>query len=194
MRLFLALNLPPDERARLHRAAAPLRDAGLPVRWVAEDALHVTVRFLGEVSDAAVPGITRAAEQAAAGSEAFTLVLAGLGAFPGLRRPRILWVGAAAPPALAALHGTLDAALAPLGWPPEERPFHPHVTLGRARERARAADFARLDALAAGLAFEARVAVGTLELMRSRLAPAGVQYDVVARLPLGGVARTEEAR
>jgi RNA 2',3'-cyclic 3'-phosphodiesterase len=194
MRLFLALNLPPGERARLHRAAAPLREAGLPVRWVAADALHVTVRFLGEVADAALPGVTRAAEQAAARSEAFTLALAGLGAFPGLRRPRILWVGAAAPPALAALHGALGRALEPLGWPPEERPFHPHVTLGRVRDGARAADCARLDTLAAGFAYEARVAAGTLDLMRSRLAPAGAQYDVVARLPLGGVPRTEEAR
>jgi RNA 2',3'-cyclic 3'-phosphodiesterase len=192
VRLFCALNLPGPERERLYRAAAPLRDAGLPVRWVAADALHVTVQFLGEVPEQAVPAVTRAAAGAAAGGAPFVMTVAGLGAFPGLRRPRIVWAGAAGPPGLAALHGALGRALAPLGWPPEARPFHAHVTLGRVRDGARAAQLAGLAPLAASFAFEAAVEVGTLDLMRSRLAPAGAQYDVVARLPLGGGTDTEE--
>ena len=93
MRLFVAVNLPAEERRRAWAAAAPLRARHWPVRWVAEDALHLTLRFLGEVDGTFLDPLTEALESAVAGIRILSLIYAGVGFFPDRNRPRILWVG-----------------------------------------------------------------------------------------------------
>ena len=92
MRLFVAIELSEQERRRVHRAAAPLRAAELPVRWVRPDAYHLTLRFLGEVASDRVSELAAVMERVVAGSACFSLALGGLGGAPGLRhtenRPR----------------------------------------------------------------------------------------------------------
>ena len=177
MRLFVALNLPETERARVASASAALRSAGLPVRWVASDALHLTLKFLGEVTESAAADAARAVAAVARSHAPFPLVLRGAGAFPAGRRPAVWWIGVEPTPALLALRDAVEAAFAPLGFPTEARPFSPHVTLGRTRrDAARVPDAAQL---LQRVALQTTFTVETLDLMRSHLSPRGAHYECV---------------
>lgn len=186
MRLFIAVTLPKKERQRLHRAAAPLRKADLPVRWVEPDAIHLTLKFLGEVAPDRLPRIEQAMARVAAKSKPFEIRLGGFGAFPSLRKPRIIWAGAYASPELRCLKHDLEWELASLGYEREARAFHPHLTLGRATGEARAGDFRDLEDLVGPLEFEGSMDVRALDLIRSTLTQDGARHERVGRAELGG--------
>ena len=114
-------------------AGAPIgeRVFGQP-RWVRVDGLHLTLRFLGATPDERQPALAEARAAAARGVAPFGVVLSGGGAFPNAYRPRVLWIGIGeGEEQLANLVHRLDEHLAPLGWPPQEHPFAPHLTLAR---------------------------------------------------------------
>lgn len=178
MRLFLALNFPALVRQALWRAAAPLRDLGLPVKWVRPEGIHLTLKFLGEVAPEREPELVAALGRAAAGARALPVALGGFGAFPDLRRPRVVWAGVAPEPALEILQDHIEREFAPLGFPTEARAFRPHVTLGRAAREARAGDFAGLEAGLGRLAFEETLVVAAVDLMQSTLQAGGAVYEV----------------
>jgi RNA 2',3'-cyclic 3'-phosphodiesterase len=178
VRLFVALNFPPSLRHDLWQAAAPLRARAFPVRWVPVDAMHLTVKFLGDVSADRVPAINAALAQTAAGARAVVLEVTGFGVFPNAEAPRVVWVGLVPDPALELLHHDAERVFAPLGFPPEGRPFLPHVTLGRATRTARPRDFVGLSDVLVGLSYEGTVRVESVELMESRAGPGGVTYHV----------------
>ncbi len=186
MRLFVAVNLPQEERVRLEQEVRALRAARLPVRWVAGDALHLTLKFLGEVPDAGVGAIERALTEVAGEFPPFRLELQGLGAFPNLRSPRVVWVGVQAPPELGRLAGALEEAMAGLGYPRENRPFSPHLTLGRAERDAGAGAFRALAGLVERFTFRAAVEAQSADLMRSHLSPRGARYERILAAPLTG--------
>ena len=187
MRLFVAVNLPAAERRAAYEAAAPLRAARLPVKWVAEDAIHVTIRFLGEVDEARVAAIGEALAAAVRAARPFAVGLGGVGAFPGFARPRVVWIGVERHPALELLANDVEKALMALDFEPELRPFHPHLTLGRAERSARPAALAPLEHLAATVGYESSIPVETVDLMQSVLGPKGASYTVLSRAPLSGV-------
>lgn len=180
MRLFVALNLPKRERQRIHRAARDLREADLPVRWIEPDNFHITLKFLGQVREDRVPEVTEALERVASATGNFAMTLEGFGAFPTVRRPRVVWLGVDATPELRCLKQDVEWALGDCGFEPETRAFHPHVTLGRANRNDSAGAFRGLDDLVAGLEFQGTVQVRTLDLMRSHLSRAGAKYSVHA--------------
>lgn len=182
MRLFVAVNLPPDDRAALHGAAEPLRQAGFPFRWTAADALHLTLVFLGEVAEPGVPEITNALDAVAADTEPFRLRIGGIGAFPNLSRPRVLWMAVqgtaeAGTAPLIELQRRIAAALEPLGFAIEEREYTPHLTLARSRKDARSGDFPDLPSVAAEVRTTVEFTVVSLDLMRSHLSPRGAHYE-----------------
>lgn len=182
MRTFVALNLPPAERERLHAALAPLRGKELPVRWVAPEALHLTVKFLGDTESAAVEAVDEVLQTAAARRGPVSLRIGGLGAFPSLRRASILWVGVAGDAELASLQRELEPALSRLGFPREQRPFRPHITVGRTRNGTQALDIERLGGM---LEYEAMITVETVELMQSVMGSGGSRYETLLRRRLG---------
>ena len=187
MRLFVAVNLPEDERRAAHEAVAPLRDAGLPVKWVPAGSLHATLKFLGEVAEGREAAIVAALDAAVAAARPFDVLLGGAGAFPGLSRPRVIWLGVEPHPALELLANDVERALQPLGFEAELRPFQPHITLGRARPGARPGAFAGLERLAGELTWEGVAPVDSVDLMASVLGPGGAEYAVRHRsLLLGG--------
>jgi len=184
MRLFVALNLPRDVRHAIRAATEHLRASSLPVRWTPEESLHLTLKFLGEVPIEALESVQTAVSQAAVGSEALVVELDGVGAFPTLERHRVIWMGASGGNGLLSLHRAAEEHLAPRGFGPDGRPFHPHVTLGRVAKHARG-DTAALAGLAETATYAGRVGIGTVDVMRSHLTSSGARYEVLTRCPLG---------
>jgi len=183
MRLFVAIDLPDEVKAALARAQARLRDDAprADVRWTPPRGLHLTLRFLGEVGEAAVPGVIATLTAAASGHPAVELAATGVGVFPQPTRPRVLWAGIEG--ALAGLAADIEGGLVALGHPQERRPFSAHVTLGRVR---RPVALAALNRAIAGLgrpefgAWTAREVV----LYRSHQRPTGSVYEALAQVPL----------
>lgn len=182
MRTFVALNLPEDVRRAAHAALDPMRDRRLPLRWVNEPALHLTLRFLGDIEPSHVAPLTEALRSVAAARDPLSIRIAGLGAFPSLRRANVVWLGVAADPSLAAVYRTLETALFSLGWSREQRPFRPHVTVARLRNGARPPDVSRL---AGAIDWSGEFVVTTLDLMRSHTDAEGARYEALARLRFG---------
>ena len=178
MRLFVALNFPPPVREALWAATTPLRDLGLPVKWVRGDAVHLTLKFLGDVADERELEVAAALTSAAAGARTLSLALGGFGVFPDLRRPRVVWVGIAPEPGLEILQHRVEQEFAPLGFPTEARPFRPHITLGRAARDARPVAFSGLEAVLDRLEFAETALVSALDLMQSTLQSGGPVYHV----------------
>jgi 2'-5' RNA ligase len=186
MRLFLALNLPKKERQRIDRAARPLREEGLPVRWTDLEKFHVTMKFLGEVRADRVAEIQGVLDRVAASIRPFEATVNGFGAFPTIRKPSVVWAGMEATPELRCLKQDLEWALADLGFEKETRAFHPHLSLGRAQQRKGAGAFRGLDELMAELTLESRFKVRTVELMRSQRGKDGARYTVLHKARLVG--------
>ncbi|MCZ2858218.1 RNA 2',3'-cyclic phosphodiesterase [Blastococcus sp. VKM Ac-2987] len=133
-RLFFAVEPPADACRHLDRVLAPLRAAPGGPRWSRPERWHLTLLFLGAVPHTAVPGLVADAAPAVAGTPPMTLRLAGGGRFGPLRRPQVAWAGLDGDVApLVALAGRLGAVARRLGLPVEDRPFRPHLTLGRWR-------------------------------------------------------------
>ncbi|MEX2465598.1 MAG: RNA 2',3'-cyclic phosphodiesterase [Gemmatimonadota bacterium] len=186
MRLFIALNLPKKERTRIHRAARVLREADIPVRWVEPEHYHVTLKFLGQIRKDDLPKIEAALARAAEASRPFTTGLGGFGAFPTVRRPRVLWLGVGANPELRCLKQDIEWALGDAGFDAETRAFHPHITLGRAEEGGGAGEFRGLDDIVAAITFSGEIKVHTVDLMSSRLSREGPNYSIVSSVKLSG--------
>ena len=185
VRSFLAVLLPEAVRAGLYEATADLRRRAPRVAWVRAENLHVTLRFLGALDEGALARVGAALATATAETAPFRLTLHGLGGFPTAQAARVVWAGVTAgAEALDGLHARLEAALAREGFPPEGRSFHPHVTLGRAREP-RSAPALGGDLTARRAPF-GEVLVDAAHLMRSDLGPGGARYSVLAAGPLVG--------
>jgi len=137
MRLFAAIPLSAPIRDAIAGMLRDLERHEWPVRWVKADRVHMTLKFFGEVEPAREPEIRAALSGAAHGSGAMPLSLTSVGAFPTLRRARTIWLGLDYPPGLELLADRVERACAARGFPPEGRPFRPHLTLGRVREGSR---------------------------------------------------------
>jgi 2'-5' RNA ligase len=187
MRLFVAIDLDDAARAAIaaeqKRIAAALRASSQSaVKWVRAEQMHLTLVFLGEVADARAPEITMAMRDPIATAPA-SITFGGVGVFPPRGRPTVLWIGVAAGAAfVAAVHQAVQTRAERLGFPPEQRPFHPHLTLARWRD-SRERD--RGHAAAAGSTRPiAEVHVDHVTLYQSRLGPAGPAYVELARATL----------
>jgi len=186
MRLFIAISIPKKERDRIHRSARVLREKEYPVRWVPADLFHLTLKFLGEVRPESVSVVEGALEGVARATDPFPIEIGGLGAFPTIRRPRVLWMGVEPSPALRCLKQDVEWALSEHGFDRETRAFHPHFTLGRATTDDGAGAFRGLDSLAAETTFASEAMVRKVTLMESQLSSSGPRYGVLASFPLTG--------
>lgn len=171
--------------AAVVRAWTTLRPGfeGGTVRWVPEENLHLTLKFLGDIEETRVAAIGSALREALSGTEGFVATARGLGVFPDAGRPRVLWIGLAAP-ALTALARGVDQALAPFGVEPSTTPFRPHVTVGRWRRPA-PRELRLRQALARWRDHEfGRFRVDEVTLFRSTLRPGGAIHSPLGRFPL----------
>lgn len=179
IRSFIAICVAEQAAERLSAAQEALRQAAPDLKWVDPAGFHLTLKFLGPVAPDRLRRTWQAVEEALDGTCGFCVRFAGVGAFPSLRRPRVVWAGVAAGAAeLQSLAERVERACVALGFPPEDRPFQPHLTLGRARRPAPlpalAAAIDRLREEDFGESWVDRVL-----LMKSQLTPRGAIYDVL---------------
>jgi len=138
IRTFVAVPVPLEVTRPLAAFAGKVGPEAGRIRWVDPESMHLTLFFLGDVVEDRVPIIEEALERAAAGVRPFTARLDELGAFPDLERPRVIWVGISeGAQQLGELKEAVDGVLEPLGFEPDRRPFHPHLTLGRVKKAGR---------------------------------------------------------
>ncbi len=131
-RCFLALDLGDEVRGQLGRLVDDWRREPADVRWTPADNIHLTLKFLGKVTD--LEPIREAATAVCRERAPFSFAVRGVGGFPSLRRPRVLWAGVVSAAAVE-LASDIERALEPLGFAPDERTFRPHLTLGRVRSQ-----------------------------------------------------------
>ena len=182
----MAVNLPAQERRSIHRATAPLRELGAPVKWTGEDSLHVTLRFLGEVAEDRARAIGEALAGAVRKVRPFDVTLGGVGAFPDLDDPRVLWIGVERHPALELLANDVEMTLQGFGFEPELRPFQPHLTIGRARKDAGRKKLGVLDGPAREINYSGVLVVDAIDLMVSKTGKGGAVYRSLRRATLDG--------
>jgi 2'-5' RNA ligase len=185
MRLFVAIDLPAGVRDRAEEIQRTLRPAARGLKWVSAHNFHLTVKFLGEVEPDHLAAVQHELTGCARASEPFSLELEGLGAFPNLRRPRVVWLGVQGQvDSLQQLVKRVDKSLRPLGFEPEKGRFTAHLTLARARQPVPAPELEK--ALLAGSTVQAGTfSVGELRLMRSSLGGPEPIYEVVSCHALG---------
>jgi len=189
VRSFIAIELPDELKLGISQLQAQLKTGKqLPVKWVDPYSIHLTLKFLGNISTDKISEITRAIEVATRGVSPLYLEVKGLGAFPNLRRVQVVWVGVSGELAkLSQLHQRIESNLAPLGFAPESRPFTPHLTLARLREQASSDEQQSFGQLIASTKFEAVYGfkVDSINLMRSQLTRAGAIYSRLSLVGLG---------
>jgi 2'-5' RNA ligase len=185
LRAFVAVETPGPVRSALQEIQSGLKQINIRARWVRPENIHLTLKFLGSIPAGHVPSIGHALTEAARAHAPLSLTAVGMGVFPGLRRPRVLWVGLSdRTNALSRLQQDIDARLAALGFPREAKRFRGHVTIGRFGDSGPPGPVAdalkQYGARVAG-AFEVREVV----LFRSDLRPEGPVHTPLVRAPLG---------
>lgn len=181
MRAFIAIHLPENIQVALARAQATFRVACPDGRWTRPEGIHLTLKFLGEISAEQVQQVTEALAILPP-FEPFSIEVRGFGFFPDARRPRVFWVGLQAPPNLGELARCVEASMEKLGFPPENRSFTPHLTLARFKiPRAQPTLQALLERQ--GESILGRFEVSEFFLFESKLSPHGAEYRTVAHFP-----------
>ena len=187
VRAFIALEIPPSIQTGIGQQTVQLRqsaDSSL-VRWVPPGNLHLTLKFLGDISLTSVQFLAQMLTAAAAQHETFELQVGTLGSFPSSKRARVIWIGIQAPSALETLQRGIEAGAQRLGYPSDGRSFSPHLTIGRVKDRLSAPESQRLhnalDSHHVGMIGNAEV--NSVHLIKSDLQPTGAMYTRLFSAP-----------
>jgi RNA 2',3'-cyclic 3'-phosphodiesterase len=181
IRTFIAIKIPSLDPLR--RVLKELAGMGRALKTVDPDNLHLTLKFLGQTDVDLVPEVRALMERAAQSSAPCELSVTGLGAFPNAQRPNVIWAGLQRADTLTSLAAELEAGLEPHGFPRENRPFVPHLTLARVKFRPPESLHDLLSQHAKTLFGRAKI--DQVEFIRSELGPDGSRYTVLASAPLG---------
>lgn len=188
LRAFIAIALPPEIHHDLDNLIKDLKSRmpHAPIRWVQAQNIHLTIKFLGNVSVANQDLLISSLTSEASRHTTFELSVGKLGVFPSIHHPKVIWVGIEAPDELYALHRGVESEMARLGYAPEERLFSPHLTLGRVSRNASSEEFQQIShALSqCKVGFLGALRVHSLELFRSDLKPSGAVYTRLISAPL----------
>lgn len=180
IRAFIAIKLSSSIQHSLAGLIANLQQRNpTGVRWVSSGAIHLTLKFLGEISTNQVPIIQSVMKSVSSSHNSFLLQIEGLGAFPSALKPRIVWVGIQAPPGLIMLKNDLEQQMCSLGFDAENRSFTPHLTLGRVSKLISSHEIRSLSATLADPP-ASRIGeelVDAIHLYRSILNPSGAVYS-----------------
>ncbi|MBA3611368.1 MAG: RNA 2',3'-cyclic phosphodiesterase [Nitrospirales bacterium] len=186
LRVFLAVELSLDLCRKVGELQCQLRNFLPHVNWVRPESIHLTLKFLGNVDAGMVEQVLTALEPIRQSQPPFTLEIQGLGSFPHLRRPRILWIGCTGDiSALRNLVSGIEGMLNQLGFPPEEKPSYPHLTLARIKH-----DNSQVGGVLthSGLLEQPQnlgiLRVDRITLFRSDVGQFGAEYTALWKIPL----------
>ena len=176
MRCFIAISLPYELKAKISGIQEKLKAAGADVSWTRPEGMHLTLKFFGEIEDKRIPKIEKALDAVVNGIPTFTLSVSGMGTFPDMRRPRVIWIGLKEDGGnLLRLQKGVEEELKKTGFPSEDRRFTPHITLGRIRSNKNTDKLLRL--IEEGKVEElGSFDVSEVHLIKSELKPAGAEY------------------
>jgi len=187
LRAFIAIEIPIGIRQTVCKVTSDLRNGvGALIRWVPMENMHLTLKFLGDVAPSNVDMLSQMLRAEADLFNCFELHLTGLGSFPNLKRPRVIYIGIQAPAALETLHRGIESASRRLGYESEERGFSPHLTIGRVKQNVtateqqtirRALEETKIDSLGTAR-------VDSVHLYKSDLKPTGSVYTRLYSAPL----------
>ena len=178
LRTFISFPLPAEIRNALGGFMGLLGPFCVGARWERPDKLHLTIKFLGDSDERLIGRMLEVIGRRTERLRAFSVTVSGFGAFPSMQRPGVIWVGCEnSDGTLLRIHDAVDEGLAELGFPREERAFHPHVTIGRVRGQG---GRTHLTSVPKNITFDPRhMLVSEIFLMKSMLQPAGSEYAVV---------------
>jgi len=179
VRLFIAIELVEEIKNEIEDQVKRLKRMGGNIRWVKREAMHLTLKFLGEVNEDRLGAIEKAMDRAVSDFTSFEISVEGCGTFPvGSARPRVLWIGVKEPKILIALQEKLEEELLTAGFQKETRAFHPHVTLGRVKGTSALRRIVEEMKSMEGYQFGS-MEVDRIILFRSRLTPDGPIYTKI---------------
>jgi 2'-5' RNA ligase len=189
IRAFIAINLPPDVQECLEQVSAKLKSqiGEKSVRWVSIPNIHLTLKFLGDVSENNLDVLKEIISAEAALQKPMEFSIGRLGAFPKTLRPRVVWVGVEAPPELVAIQRGIESRTAKVGYPKDKREFSPHLTLGRVSRNATPSEVRQIGEVlqASKVGFLGVARVPSIHLFKSDLQPTGAVYTKLFSAPLG---------
>ncbi len=185
VRVFIAIELPDTVKSFLESTSDELKKCRGPVMWVRPEGIHLTLKFLGSTRTDLLPLIQEAAQPLFNEQGSIHLQVLGLGAFPDLRRPRVVWAGLSdSAGVLPPLVNRLESLLEPLGFAKEKRPFNPHLTLGRFKSSERSSNLIEAIRHKMNIAGPSFVADHVV-LFQSILKPSGAEYIQLFRFDFG---------
>jgi 2'-5' RNA ligase len=184
MRAFISAELPNDLKKMITAATAGLREIESGIKWVEEQNLHLTLKFLGWVEEKDIDKMLRLAEESAKGTGSFKLKLAGMGTFPEGKSPRVIWVGITeGGERLKEIAEKLENQLSQAGFRSEEREFSTHLTLGRVKDK-KGVDLVKEKMKESKDQVFGELVVDHINIMKSTLTPKGPIYEIVKEVKL----------
>jgi 2'-5' RNA ligase len=188
IRAFIAISLSPEIYRSLEELVSQVKQRlpDTPIRWVPVKNIHLTIKFLGDVSMSNIEILTKLMQSETRHHPLFEISVGELGAFPSIRRPRVIWVGVEAPQELYALQRGIEAETARLGYSREEREFSPHLTLGRVSRNANSDSVRQISDVLSNckIGYLGAACVRSVNLYRSDLQPGGAVYTQLFSAPL----------
>ncbi|MCK4859856.1 MAG: RNA 2',3'-cyclic phosphodiesterase [Candidatus Omnitrophica bacterium] len=183
MRLFIAITLNPEIQKELNS----LQERFVSfegIRWIKSQNIHLTLKFLGEVNEQKISLIKQAMQKAGKGISPFSANFVGLGVFPNLKAPRVIWIGIASEKEVVIIQQRLEKELEIFGFSPEKRKFQPHLTLGRVKLLQDKKGFTKEIKELEQVSLSSKLSVDKIELIKSNLSPEGAVYSSVHKCRL----------
>ena len=189
IRSFLAIEFPGTIRKKIEDVQRDLRSSNADVRWVNPGHIHLTLKFFGNIEESSIESIIQSIEEPVRTISPFPLRIRGIGSFPNLKNPRVIWMGLVElvdeKKILVSLQKELERELKRIGFQPEDRPFHPHLTLGRMRSsRGKDELVGRMEKLKEEEFGDFQIE--KIILFKSDLKPTGPIYTPLREVKLGG--------
>ena len=186
IRSFIAINIPDTVKSELASLILLLGKTGADVKWVRTENLHLTLKFLGGITEDQIRRVIGCLKEIAMGQKPFSIHLAGLSGFPNMEHPRVLWVGIeGGAEAMKELSERIEIGMRLIGFPRKERSFSSHLTMGRVKS---GKNLQKLLDLMQKTPFSSmkRIGIDQVSFYKSTLTPAGSVYEVISQCTFGG--------
>jgi 2'-5' RNA ligase len=184
LRCFIAINIPDSVKSEIGGVIDAMKKCGGDIKWVTASNIHITLKFLGNTPETALPEIQDSLRSAVSSYMPFYITIYGTGVFPNRKYPRVIWAGIEDSQTMKSLKKDIEDAMTAHGYQKEDRDFTPHLTLGRVRsQKGVIATLLELDIFKSKDFGKAEVTM--VKLMKSELKPQGPEYSCISGIPLG---------